>query len=247
MCFLALFYRTAAAAPVMLASNREEYFGRPFTAPAVQSGPLAVFCGIDQQGGGTWLGVNQRGLLIAVTNRPKAVLPARPISRGVLARELLRAPTAHAAAEQAQRELATGRYAGVNLLCVDRQWGGVVEHHEQTTCQELSPGLHLLSNGRMNDGEDMRQAFARGWLAPRFPYGPAEFVPVARELLSIGPDRYPGKTILVRNAERGTVSSAIVVLSADVEQAQYWYAPGPPDTCPYDDLSAELRSVLRRG
>ena len=89
MCILAIQYRAAKDAPVLLAHNREERLDRPSLPPRIQSGKPRVVCGIDRKAGGTWLGVTQHGLAVAVANRPKAVVPAEPRSRGLLCRELL--------------------------------------------------------------------------------------------------------------------------------------------------------------
>ena len=89
MCTLAILYKTAKNAPILVAANREEFFERPTLPPKIQSGSPRVICGIDQRAGGTWFGVNQHGLFATVTNRPKNVVPRDPRSRGVLCRELL--------------------------------------------------------------------------------------------------------------------------------------------------------------
>ncbi len=64
MCTLAILYRVARNTPILLAANREEYFSRPTQYPKIQPGVPRVVCGIDRQAGGTWLGVNQFGLLV---------------------------------------------------------------------------------------------------------------------------------------------------------------------------------------
>ncbi len=66
---LAILYRIAKNTPILLAANREEDITRPTQFPKIQSGTPRVVCGIDKQAGGTWLGVNQAGLLVTVTNR----------------------------------------------------------------------------------------------------------------------------------------------------------------------------------
>lgn len=108
MCLLALQYKTARDAPVLVAQNREERYDRPSQPPRIQSGRPRVVCGIDRKAGGTWFGVNQHGMFVAVANRPKRCVPAEPRSRGLLCRELLGTRTATDAAELAVKELETG-------------------------------------------------------------------------------------------------------------------------------------------
>ena len=66
MCLLALQYQLVPDSPVLVAANREEYYDRPSLPPSIQSGKPRVLCGIDQRGGGTWLGVNQNGMFVGV-------------------------------------------------------------------------------------------------------------------------------------------------------------------------------------
>ena len=83
MCLLALFFRVAEDAAVVVGANREEAYARGGTPPQVLEGPPRAVAGLDPTAGGTWLGVNGHGLLVAVTNRPKSEAPAQPRSRGL--------------------------------------------------------------------------------------------------------------------------------------------------------------------
>src|SRR5262245_66536946 len=122
MCLLALFFRAVDDAPLVIGANREERYDRPATPPQhVQEGPLRFVAGLDRVAGGTWLGVNERGVVIAVTNRGKADVPPDPPSRGLLARRLLGCATARVAVDLAARELGTNRYAGCNVVCADAE------------------------------------------------------------------------------------------------------------------------------
>ena len=69
MCMLAILYRVAKNTPILLAANREEEYVRPTQFPKIQSGTPRIVCGTDKVAGGTWLGVNQFGLVVTVTNR----------------------------------------------------------------------------------------------------------------------------------------------------------------------------------
>ena len=139
MCILAIQYGTVDRAPILVAQNREEYLDRPTQIPKIQSGKPRVICGIDRKAGGTWLGVNQGGLFVAVANRPKTLVPPEPRSRGILCRELLSLPNAAEAAEYAARELSTGCYAGANYICADAQSGAVLYAGDRVEVRELTP------------------------------------------------------------------------------------------------------------
>jgi uncharacterized protein with NRDE domain len=88
MCVLALFLDPGGPIPLIAAANRDEALSRPSRPPGeVEPGIVA---GRDLAGGGTWLGVNDRGLFVAVTNRRAPEKTDASYSRGLLALEALR-------------------------------------------------------------------------------------------------------------------------------------------------------------
>lgn len=244
MCLLAIQYQTAPDAPILLAQNREESFDRPTQAPRIQSGRPRVVCGIDRKAGGTWLGVNQFGVVVTVANRAKAILPAEPRSRGLLCRELLAFHTAREAAEHAARQLATGAYAGANYLCADAQTGAVVYGGNTVEIVELTPGLHLMTNGNLDDPNDDRQEFVRRLLTLQRLDSAVAFLAVASRTFSRKPDTAGRRGVVVTGGTFGTVSSTLLSLAERSQSSVYQYAPGPPSEYAYDDLSALLRQVL---
>ena len=132
MCLLAIQYQLVPDAPILVAANREEFYERPSQPPSIQSGKPRVLCGIDAQAGGTWLGVNQHGLVIGVCNRRKMSSNYPSRSRGVLCRELLKSNSAVHARDVAMEELSSGRYDGANFVCVDAESGWVVDQYLST-------------------------------------------------------------------------------------------------------------------
>jgi len=244
MCMMAILYKTAKNTPVLVAANREEFFSRPTQIPKIQSGSPRVVCGIDLKAGGTWLGVNQHGLVAAVTNRPKTLVPPDPRSRGLLCRELLKMRHAAEAARHAAKELATGIYAGANYLCADANYAAVVYGGDRIEIAQLQPGLHLLSNGNLNDPDDSRHEFIRRMLTLHTLDSAVTFLAVASRAFSRKPDSSGRRSVIIAEKDYGTVSSTLLSLPAKIQQAVYHYAPGPPCDRAYDDLSALLRQVL---
>ena len=85
MCVLALLLEPGR---ILVAANRDEAFDRPSAPPAeVEPGVVA---GRDLRADGTWLGYNQHGLFVALTNRASPASTPDTPSRGLLAREALR-------------------------------------------------------------------------------------------------------------------------------------------------------------
>lgn len=117
MCLAALTIGQSERFPVVLASNRDEFFARasqPMAWWRPSDGAAPILSGRDLTGGGTWMGLNAAGRLALVTNvrEPGRQLMASP-SRGELVLQCLTDPQADLAA------LARMPRNGFNLLTVD--------------------------------------------------------------------------------------------------------------------------------
>jgi uncharacterized protein with NRDE domain len=250
MCLLALFFRAVEDAPVVVGANREEEYARGGEPPQLLKAECAGRCaravaGRDPAAGGTWLGVNEHGVLVAVTNRPVSQPPARPRSRGLLARELLAFATAREAAEHAARELDRGLYAGCNFLCADAERATVLQAGDWLRIRPLPPGLHVLTNRDVNDASDPRLAHVLGWLGERRYASSADCLAALREVCAQHPPEDP--PICFRLADRGTVSSTLVALRTPLAAGALWHAQGPPDRTPYADCSRLLGELAGEG
>jgi hypothetical protein len=244
---MAILYRVAANCPILVAANREEFLARPTQYPKIQSGSPRVVCGIDKQLGGTWLGVNHFGLLVTVTNRSKPGVPLDCRSRGLLCRDLLNCRSAREAAECAAEELATGRYDGANYVCLDQKFGAVVYGGNRVEIAELTPGLHTLSNGNLDDQRDPRHEFIRRMLTLQKLNSAVTFLAVASRAFSRPADSEGRRGVVLTGREFGTVSSSLLALPRKIQHSVFHYCNGAPSEKGYDDLSALLRQVLSAG
>ncbi|HVS34012.1 MAG TPA: NRDE family protein [Gemmataceae bacterium] len=243
MCLLALFYRVVKDAAVVVGANREEAYRRGGSPPQLHAASVRWVGGVDPTAGGTWLGVNEHSMLAAVTNRRKDVKPARPRSRGLLVRDLLGCPSASAAVDVAVRELAANRYDGCNIVCADARDAVVVHGSDWLRVRPLPPGLHVLTNGDVNDERDARRTFAAHLLGQEgYRYrSSADCMAVLKELCS---RHEPGEPpICLHGDDRGTTSSTIVALRSSLDDSVYLHAQGPPDATPYEDYSELLREM----
>ncbi len=246
MCLLALGYRIVEDAAVVVGANREEFYRRGGEPPrvietAADGQASRAVAGIDPTAGGTWLGVNAHGVLVAVTNRPQSRPPQRPRSRGLLARDLLAFPTAHTATQYAIRELESGSYAGCNLVCADAASAAVIHAGDWLRVRPLPPGFHVLTNRDVNDPGDPRVAHVRGWLASRRCLAAEQCLEALRQVCAHHePDNPP---VCFRLADRGTVSSSLITVRAPLARSTWWHAQGPPDRTPYADCSSLFREL----
>jgi uncharacterized protein with NRDE domain len=245
MCLLALFYRVVEDAPVVAGANREEVYRRGGEPPRLHDDPCRWVGGVDPAAGGTWLGVNEHGVLAAVTNRNKDSKPSRPRSRGLLVRDLLSCASAAAASELAVHELSTDRYDGCNIVCADGRSAVVLQGGDWLRVRPLPPGLHVLTNGDIHDERDARRTFVAQLLGQEgYRYRTsADCVEVLRQVCG---RREPGEPpVCLRGADRGTTSSTIIALRPSLAESVYLHAQGPPDRTPYEDYSALLHRLAR--
>ena len=247
MCILAIQYQPGTETPILFASNREEAYERPSLSPAIQSGKPRILCGIDQQAGGTWLGVNQAGLFVAACNRPKLSVPTNPQSRGILCRELLRAQSARRAVDKALDEIASGKYDGVNYIIADAESAWAVHGGDDYEAVALQEGLSVISNRDVNDLRDERVLLAQRMLTLQTLDSPVKFLAIASKVFARPPSA-PGRPgMVLRDKDRGTVSSTLLALGKKPRDAIYQYAAGAPDQSRYEDFSPLLRDILSRG
>jgi Transport and Golgi organisation 2 len=120
MCTVVLLRRPQASWPLLLAANRDELQSRPWRPPARHwPDRPEVVAGLDVQAGGSWLGVNDDGVVAAVLNRVGSLGPAAgKRSRGELVLEALDHADA-AAAATALIDLDPDSYRPFNLLIAD--------------------------------------------------------------------------------------------------------------------------------
>ncbi len=133
MCLVFISFQTEGKGPLMIGANREESRRRPTTSPVCckQRQMRCLLAGADHgpdgsfPAMGTWLGVNEAGMAVAVTNRHDGELAwaDQVRSRGLLAVSLLGGDRPEHAARFAQSELAQGGYGGCNFLIASRGRG----------------------------------------------------------------------------------------------------------------------------
>ena len=148
MCLIAWSWQPASATPLLLLSNRDEYYDRPalplhWWEPAPNGSTMLA--GRDLRAGGTWLGVNRAGRLAAITNYRTAI-PARENtpSRGELVAAFLQGQMD---APDYLRALArrASDYNPFNLLVFDGQHLMGLESR-QARIVTLAPGMGAVSN-----------------------------------------------------------------------------------------------------
>jgi uncharacterized protein with NRDE domain len=154
MCSLIILRRPGHDWPLLIAANRDELLSRPSRPPARHWPDRPdVVAGLDENGGGSWIGINDHGLVAAVLNRTGTLGPASgKRSRGELVLEALDHAEAGAAAG-ALADLHPDAYRPFNLIIAgprDAYWlrhGGDGE----VRVHPIANGLHMLTAGELDD------------------------------------------------------------------------------------------------
>lgn len=145
MCLVLIALHCHPEYSLIVAANRDEFYDRP-TAPAgFWADAPSVLAGRDLQAGGTWLGIDRRGRLAAVTNyRQGQRESSEPRSRGRLVSDFLMGDIG--ALEHIERVRSeAGFYNGFNLIASDA--GGLFYYsNREGRVRTLSPGVYGLSN-----------------------------------------------------------------------------------------------------
>jgi uncharacterized protein with NRDE domain len=145
MCLVLIALDSHPAYPLIVAANRDEFYDRPTVPAAFWADAPSVLAGRDLKAGGTWLGIDRRGRLAAVTNyRQGQREPPAPRSRGRLVSDFLTTDTgAREHIERARSDAAL--YNGFNLIASDA--GGLFYYsNREDRGRALVPGVYGLSN-----------------------------------------------------------------------------------------------------
>jgi uncharacterized protein with NRDE domain len=152
MCLIAWNWQPHSATPLLLLSNRDEFYARsadPLQWWSESGFGSDILAGQDLQAGGTWLGVSRSGRLAAITNyRTTEPVRTDTRSRGELVAQFL---NSQASADEFLRPLAEHccNYNPFNLLVFDGQQLMGLESLSARVLH-LPPGIGAVSNARFN-------------------------------------------------------------------------------------------------
>ncbi len=256
MCTLIVLRRPGHDWPLIVAANRDENRDRPWTAPGRHWPDRDhIVAGRDDMAHGTWLGVNDDGLIAGVLNRSGTLGPDPDLrSRGELPLEALDHAEAHVAAA-ALEGLEPLAYRPFNLFVGDAHrafWVCSIDENGAPgmRVQEIPDGVSMLTDRDLNDPASPR---VRLYL-PRFETAPPPDPEKADwgwwQALLADKEFEPGvgprgamnidlPTAPIGNF--GTVSSSLIALPARLSPDRKWrwlFAAGAPDTAPFEPIEA---------
>jgi|ERR1700686_93921 len=249
MCTLMLALRPSPGTLLAVSGNRNEFLDRPATGPRLHPpsfpGAPRVLMPRDERAGGTWLGLNNRGLFVCVTNRRSANLVPERMSRGQLVVAALQQPTV-ARLRAFLAALPPDRHNGFHLVFASVEEAGVlVCDGARSELLVLAPGLHLVTERSYGAGEGAREKTVLADFEALF-RGEEPGVAALREpMRRHGPADAPLEGACVHADARGygTRSSLQLRVPAHGAASALW-TDGHPCTEEPRDLSAEVARLF---
>jgi uncharacterized protein with NRDE domain len=248
MCTVVILRRPEHRWPVLIGANRDEQVTRPWRPPARHWADREdIVAGLDELGGGTWMGMNDLGVVACILNRRGTLGPQDgKRSRGEIVLDALDHEDAVAAGE-ALGHLDGLAFRDFNLLIADNRdafWLKLdTSQSFDIRTTPIPDGLSMLTAGDMNDPTSERiSAFKPRFEAAAVPDPDAGDWSAWQDLLAAGPQNGQPMTAMCFRTESGfgTSSSATIALpqigglQADPPQLPVWlFAAGPPDSAPY--------------
>ncbi len=247
MCTMVILYRPGHAWPLILATNRDEMADRPWKPPARHwPDRPEVTAGQDLLAGGTWLGLNDSGVVASVLNRPRSLGP-RPHfrSRGELPLEALDHAEAAAAAE-ALSHIESVSYRSFNMVVADANHAFWLRNRGDGSGVEaiaIEAGLSMITAHDLNDPASPRIARYLPLFRAAAPPDPgtgdwSSWSPLIAARDHDAPDGPGGAMLVAGDGGFGTVSSSFMALGPGGGETRAWlFAAGPPGEADYEPVS----------
>ena len=214
--------------------NRDEAYGRASAPPRwwpAQGGGAGFVAPVDLVAGGTWFGVNENALFVALTNGHQAGAFRHERSRGELVGAALRCDSIDGAVGELTSRDALA-YAPCHVLLAQQGRVGYVAPDGEGCfgARWLDNGPHTLTN----EGLDQRDT-------PPLPARLDAAAPV--EALRPVLASHDGAHARCRHGDtRGTVSSAVLMLGENLGASRLSFAGGRPCVTPYVEVALRSRA-----
>ena len=214
MCTLIIFRQPENSWPLLIAANRDEMLNRSFKSPSRHwPDRIQTIGGLDEKGGGTWLGINDYGLVAALLNRKNSLgFSNLKRSRGELPLEALEHEDA-SAASQALQNIDPASYQPFNLIIADSQcafWLYAANGEKSVRIKSIPIGFSMIAGGDLNDTDNGLRI--REYL-PRFKRAPTPNPDNSdwstwKNLMA---DKSPNNPIFIKDKTNfGTVSTSLI-------------------------------------
>ena len=250
MCTLVILRQPGRPWPLILAANRDEMKNRAWQAPARHwPDRPGIVAGIDLEAGGSWLGMNESGVVAAVMNRPGSLGRAPDKrSRGELVLDALDSADAADAADRL-RHLDGTAWRPFNLVVADNRdafWlrSRGVEAGGRLDAFPIPEGLSMLTARELNDRASSRidRYLDRFAAAPAPDPDRDDWAAWCALVADTGRDAAgaPDSAMCIATGFGfATTSSSLIALpAAGRPRAAVWkFAAGSPDACRHEPVA----------
>lgn len=252
MCTLIINFNPRYDYPIIIATNRDEFYTRPSSPPTIIETDPIIFAPQDLEAGGTWFGINEHGLVAMITNvwiESNGHLyqgEASTRSRGQLTLDVLRCPNMKSAKIVVQKKLEADIYQFFNLAVLSFKEGIVFSFAGELKEFPLSPGGATILNTPYHPSPQKPDRLPQYTLEINLSDNAIhQWLSEVQNYLSQHPD------YCKHNEFYGTRSSQIVLISKRDDksheplfQERIWYADGPPCDTTFIDFSPQLQKVI---
>jgi len=239
MCLVITLWRPQEEYPLILAANRDESYDRPGEPPKLLSAFPRVWGGRDPEAGGTWLGLNEHGLLVALTDGPADEADRTRRSRGLLCLDALAQSSATNLQDWLARETDRHPYNPFNLFWSDgKECSAAYWHQARLRAEVVPPGLHHLANTpRLDDRDVPKIRYCQDQLQ-EIEDAPLEGILLRLAELCASHGGSDPEAVCIHEEKVGTLSSSILALhGSELARCRYLHAESHPCRSNYEDLS----------
>jgi Transport and Golgi organisation 2 len=255
MCTVVIMRRPEQAWPLIFAANRDEMNGRPWRAPARHwPDRPSIIGGLDEQAGGTWLALNDSGLVAAVLNRPASLGPeAGKKSRGELPLVALDAKDLDDAVARIA-EIDARAYRSFNMVIAGRGGAYWLKANDEgadrrPSVHEVPEGLHMITAHDLDDPESPRiRRHLPLFRAAEMPEPAAgrwgAWIERLADRSTEEPGIESGAMTIGGSTGFGTVSSSLIALASADERPIWMFAAGQPDKVSFTPIETHTMDCV---
>jgi uncharacterized protein with NRDE domain len=255
VCLLIALSGVVPDVPLLIAANRDEMYERPADPITVlRDAQPRILGGRDELAGGTWLAVNEHGVVAGLTNQPTGARDPAKRSRGELPLAFAAYPDAKTAVTEVCARLDPADYNPCWMLVGDRHalFSVDLSGGHRAGVEELPPGRYVLENAPLRQPSAKQQRVA-GLVAALDEAGLEDAGRVEAGLAAVLHDHQPatgpqpaGPGRLARPAElsaacvhteRYGTRSAMIVSVGQAGEPRVSVAAGPPCVTPLLDVT----------
>ncbi len=251
VCLLAVLSRIVPEWPLIVAANRDEQYARPADPVMVLRERPRTLGGRDRLAGGTWLALNEHGVVAGLTNQPMQRSPTRG-TRGAIPLQLTDGADAGHTVAAFTASARPGEFNPCWVLAGDRSGLFYLDLTRADTlvAVELEPGVHVLEN-RPLDAPSPKVDRVRARLGDVAARDPDDLLDALRGVLSdhvitAAPEGDDARSQLISHASAccvhtetyGTRSAMLIRVPRARDAApQMWSSHGPSCTHPLRSLA----------